>query len=167
MPLSIGSAVLDYSRCALRNLSVINPTASIAPFQYATKINLWGGAGARAASLRIEDSGANAILGVMLSKTAGSTAAAKKARKALADGEAAAGVSRYLSARPNLAKAIDTSGIYSPVRGRLPMAIPVSAEKPEPIILVANPKAKAGQVNIIQTDEKGNVIGGYTLVVLP
>jgi hypothetical protein len=67
---------------------------------------------------------------------------------------------------PQLKQKLDGSCAFLPSRGKVWLEAELKEEqRPEPLVVLINPKAKPGSTSLVQYDEDGNVVGGYTLQV--
>jgi hypothetical protein len=165
--LNIGSLVTNQKKCALKNLAVINPPASNAPYLYAINLNLWAPNPNMKYSLVADTAALKTINGVLLPTKFLPLAEQLKLKKVLPTERHLAEVNRLLEFNPKLRERITVDKVFAPPsRGILLKDITINARDPEPLILLLNTKIPVGHSSILQLDDQGQVVGGFTFQML-
>jgi photosystem II stability/assembly factor-like uncharacterized protein len=164
----IAELVPGNSKCALRNVAVVNPSPLVGPVARAMLLNVWpAGAGERQ-SLGVDRNGGRLLRAVLLSKRLAKLA--KRARAAavrLTTPEAEA-VAQLLHERPDLKGKLDTRTAYRvPAKEGSWLTFPPSPDEPEPVVLLVNLKRGGGAGSVVVRDDQDRLAGGITLQLNP
>ncbi len=161
--LSVGTLVLTSKKCGLKNLVVINPPPSIGPLVHLVKLNLWPTHKARRYSLAVDKGSEAVIRGVLFSRLLSKQARASKLGGALLTAEDGERLKHLVFGNPNLKVKLDLTKAYT-TKGRTVLLEKFElAEGPEQLVLLLDPKAKAGYWSVKQMSEDGRLAGGFTI----
>jgi photosystem II stability/assembly factor-like uncharacterized protein len=166
--LNVGTLVTTSKKCGLKNLTVVDAAAAPIPM---IKLDLWGSKKSKWFSIHIDegDGEGRRIRALVLSKRL--TSYAEKAglkRTKLTPGDLQ-GLEKLIKENRRLGEDLDLEGAFQiSKQGKWLPEIELDAEKPDPVVVLLDPKAPAGRVSIIQWDEgKKQPAGGFTVELRP
>jgi hypothetical protein len=163
---NIATLVTGNKRAGLKNLTVVNPPPSVGPRVHAIKLNVWRTNLAKSLVLGPDRRAAGLVKGLVLSKRLADHAEELKLPRIEPDEQAYAALKRLAETEPEARKRLQLDAVYAPPRRKLWFdGFELPEERPEMLVLLLAAKAPVGDASIVQYDEDGHVIGGYTLRV--
>ncbi len=164
--LNIGALVLNNKKCGLKNLAVVDPPPSIGPRVRALRLNLWGYR-RRKYAFGLDRAAGALVRGIVLSRGLSKIARESKLERIKLTAEDKAELARLIKEVPHLKDRLDLTGAYlSRRRGVWLKSIEFDGKIPEPIVILLQPRARAGHWSIVQWADDGLVVGGFTLQAL-
>ena len=160
--MNIGALVPSERRCGLKNLHIID---ALAP-SGAVKVNLWAGDKAAQYAVMIDGGGASTLAGVVLSKRLAEVALRAELAKVKLDDTAQTKLRELVKAHPGLELNME-QGFAVPRDGVFLKGVELQPDRPEPLALLIRDDAPAGMTSVFQVDERGTVVGGFTVEVRP
>jgi hypothetical protein len=165
---SIGTLVLNQKKCALKNLTIVNPPPAIGPRVLAVPLNLWRTGGGETFSLALDRSPTAMVSGIVFSHRLSDLAAQSELPQAPLAEEHRAELARLSEQFPDVMAQLDTNVAYrGSRRGVWLRSFALEAQKPEPIVVLVEPRPRAGQWSLLQLGEDRAIVGGFTLQALP
>jgi hypothetical protein len=163
---NIATLVTGDKRAGLKNLSVINPPPSVGPRLYAVKLNFWRSNLVKSLVLGPDRRAGGLVRGLVLSKGLAKHAEQLKLPRIKPDEQAYAALKRLVETEPGVRERLVLDAVYAPPRGKLWFdGFELPEEAPEMLVVLLAAKASAGDASLVQYDEDGQVVGGYTLRV--
>ncbi|HUZ00757.1 MAG TPA: hypothetical protein VMU89_10430 [Thermomicrobiaceae bacterium] len=162
---NIGTLVTTERRASLKNLVVINPLPVIGPAVKLLKLNVWKPGRWERYAIGTDRTGAAMVSGLVLSKRLSEQAGQSRLKRIDLNEETRAELERLVKESPDLKEALDLSAVYQvPSRGGAMLkGLKLQAERPEPIVVVINPRSRTAEGSIIQWADDGTVVGGFAL----
>ncbi|HEV7886382.1 MAG TPA: hypothetical protein VGO92_02410 [Acidimicrobiales bacterium] len=170
--LNIGTLVTGDKKAGLKNLGVINPPPAIGPRLHALVLNAWPTERARTLTIGGDKRLLSLVRGIVVSKHMAEYLEKFGFSRAEVDEETQGALDLLLKQNEGLADRLDLSAVHAPPRAKLwleGIPFPNGREEPgpEPLVLILEGKAKAGEAAILQYGEEGEVVGGFTLRMAP
>ena len=161
---NIAALVTGQKKCALKNLTVVNPAPSMGPRQRVVKVNLWPTAQTRDFGLAADAGGLSLVRGILLSKKLADLAQAAGLKKVTLDEAEQVQLDQLCEEDEWVRKTVDATRAFAPPKtGPWFAALRLPEKKPEPLVLLLNAKSTATAGSILQTSTDGKqVLGGYT-----
>ena len=132
----------------------------------AVKLNLWGSDEVPEYSLAIDQGGGKRLSALVLSRKLAALAKEKKVRTVELDADGRAQLDRALAADAQLKNQLDVgTAIRATANGVVLKGMTLSADRPEPIVVLVDDKALPGSTAILQLDADGAIVGGFTITV--
>jgi len=132
----------------------------------ALKLNLWGSPDSATFSLAVDHGGGRRLAGLILSKALAETARKAQIPSMPLDAASRILLDGVLVDEPKLAERLDIGTVFkADGEGILLTNMALSADRPEPIVVLVADQAKPGSTSIVQLDDRGVTIGGFTIQV--
>jgi hypothetical protein len=163
--LDVGTLVINNKKCGLKNLTIVDPPPGIGPRTRALKLNIWKPRKGKLFALGADAKGVEFIRGIVLTRQLSKLAQKNKIRKYKLNRQDEDDLLSLIRLYPGLEKQLDVGNAYVPTRGVWFKNVPLNAERPEMLIALINPKAKPGSGTLMQLDEEGRIVGGFTIRV--
>jgi hypothetical protein len=172
--LNVGTLVPGQQKCALKNLTVVNPLAVADPF---VQLNVWRRLERDQYRIGTDPAGSEPKA-LILGRRLAAHAAAAGTDAAAAAGEQVPLRRRKVTAKERTAldkflrdqkhikpEEFDLENVFVPSRGALLVIPPGKVDQPDRLIVVLDEKMSAGRFALVQWDERGVPVGGYTFEV--
>jgi hypothetical protein len=162
----IAALVAGERRAGLRNMAIVNPPPEAGARTGAVLLNLWASTRWARYSIGGDARGANVPKAVVLTKRL--SAAARRAGLARVQLSRAdkAEVRKAIRGRPELGDRLDLTTGFRPPRKRAWLEdVALHRNRPEPLVVVVNPRARSGRWSLLQSGADGELAGGFTLAV--
>ncbi len=163
---SVMSLVRNNKKCALKNVTLVNPSPVVGPSVRAMHLEVRRSDGFKSFSIEADRSAIKIVRAVVLSKGLSKQAKAAGVGRAKLSGEEKEELSRLIESNPALKKTLDVNTAYSIQTGPWLDSIKLSGSKPESLVLILEPDPRQGQGSILQKADDGTIVGGYTLEVV-
>ena len=100
----------------------------------------------------------------MLSKKMDKYAKAAGLKKLKLDDDVRSELERMTKLDPTLKKSISHKTAYAVGKSGFQLqSVLLAADKPEPLVVLVNPAAKNCRVSLVQRDQDGEIVGGFTM----
>ena len=160
---SIGTLVLNQKKCALKNLTIVNPPPALGARVLAVPLNLWASGASKTFSLALDRSPTSMVSGIVFSRRLSGLAKQGAIPQVALGEEHRAELARLSEQFPALKAQLDIGVAYrAPQRGVWLRSFPLDAKKPEPIVVLIEPRPRAGQWSLLQLGEDQSIVGGFT-----
>ena len=164
--LNISSLVTANKKCAVRNITVVNPSAANGPVLRAVPLNLTGTTDSQKFSLLATQTSPHVLSAVVLSKRLSKLAQHAALKRTKLTGDDRIELTKLLAAAPSLKQKLDTETAFVVPKGKLIESVQLGPESVEPMIFFINPKVTSGFGSLMQVADSGKVVGGHTFQVL-
>jgi len=161
--LNVANLVRGNKKCGLRNVTVVNPSASAGPPIPAVPLNIFATGGSPKFSLHADATGARILHGLVFSKRLAKIARKAGLKTVKLSAEHKDQLARLLNGSPSLKKSLDMTVAFAPREGALLEGFALAANQTEQVVALIDSDAPAGYGSIFQTDAAGELVGGITL----
>jgi photosystem II stability/assembly factor-like uncharacterized protein len=163
---NIAALVTGSSKCGLKNLTIVDPLPAIGPRVRALKLNLWGSAKGRRYVIGGDRRSGRIVAAVVLSKRLSKIARSSEIASVELSEDQVVELRKLLRRHPELAEQLDTRTAWAPPTDRRWIKpFELDRRVPEPVVLLVSSRARRGAWSIVQRNEEGEVVGGFTLQV--
>lgn len=161
----IAALVTGQKKCGLKNLTVVDPPASVGPRLHAIKVNLWSTSGVTQYGLGADAGGLAFVRGFLLGKKLVKAAQAAKLKAVTLDEDERAQLDQLLDEDEWLRNTLEAGRAFAPpATGPWLSGFAIPKAKPEPVVLLINSRPRFPAGSILQTTADGvTVLGGFTL----
>jgi len=163
---NIASLITGNKKCALRNLTVVNPTAANGPVLRTVQLNLTGTGAVRKYSLLSTQTSPHVLRAVVLSRRLSKLAKDARVKRLQLTGDDRVELAKLLEATPSLRRQLDTKTAFALPKGTLVEKVNLSRKDVEPMVFFINPSVESGFASIMQVADSGKVVGGHTFQIL-
>jgi photosystem II stability/assembly factor-like uncharacterized protein len=162
---NIMQLVTGSKKCALKNLTVVNPPSSTAPTVLAVPLEMVKTDAAGTYALSADRAASTMVRAIVLSKALARRAKAARLKRVRLSARERADIARTLKARPELRKTLDTAASYALREGVVLDDIPLEANQGEPLVVLLDPEAEHGYGSLMQLADTGIAVGGFTFQI--
>ncbi len=161
---NIAALVTGEKRCGLKNLTVVNPSASAGTRLRVVKVNVWPNAKGREFGLAADAGGLSLVRGFLTSTKLANLAQEAGLKKVTLNEDEQAQLDQLCEEDEWVRKNLDTSRAFVPPKtGPWLAAFELPKKAPEPLVLVLDTQSSATAGSILQTSTDGTIVlGGYT-----
>ena len=161
--LNIATLVTQNKKCGLTNTTVVNPSPETGPMVRALHLDLLASGASSIASLELDRASVRMIRGIVLSKRLAALAQKVKLKAVRLSADDRDELTKLTQASPRLRRQLHVKTAFAARAGAWLERIQLTADKPEPIVLLVDAAARKGYGSIIQRAADGTVVGGFTL----
>lgn len=159
----LADAVAETKKIAVKNQVTVNPRVSVGPRVDAVALDVWRCGAARRFALGPDPAGRRMVHGIVFSRRLSHAACEGRLSRSIPQDWETEALERLVMANPALGRRLDLTTTYAPDSDMWVSGVELDRRRPEAVVLLIHPRPSRGYGSVVQYDDRGAVVGGFTI----